>query len=174
MLKQIISDLEKLRNDFVSYEDEKARQEVISMTKKISAVQYDLHNALVKEILVNRHKVVNTLNLLLNSAELIKCQAKVIVKDLQSYKHTSIAKCFKDAETELNKIKQNETSSIEFRIIDSEEMDAQNWSVEQVREYINKLIGLRDSINDFNTRIRAQSAITKLTVYLNALHSRAK
>jgi len=174
MLKQIISGLENLRNDFASYEDEKAREEVISVTKKISAVQYDLHNALVKEILVNRHKVVNTLNLLLNSAELIKCQAKVIAKDLQSYKHTSIAKCFKDAETELNKMKQNETSSIEFRIIDSEEMDAQNWSVEQVREYINKLIELRDSVSDFNTRIRVKSAITKSTVYLNTLHSHTK
>lgn len=174
MLKQIISGLENLRNDFVSYEDEKARQEVISMTKRISAIQYDLHNALVKEILVNRHKVVNTLNLLLNSAEIIKCQAKIIAKDLESYKRTSIANCFKEAETEFNKMKQNETSFVEFRIIDSDEMHAENWTVQQVYEYIEKLIEFRDTVSDFNTRTKLRSAITKLNVYMSSLEASKK
>lgn len=174
MLNKIISGLENLRSEFESYDNAEKQKEVLGITRKVAAAQFDLHVSLVNQLMANRHKVVNTLNLLLNSVELVKCQGKVIANDLRSYRNTSVMQCFMDFETELNKMKQNETRTVELKILSAEEIEAKNWSIQEVREYTEELIRLLENVTDFSTRTRIKSAITRLSVYLNVLHSRAK
>jgi hypothetical protein len=174
MLNTIINVLENTKKEFANYDKESNRKETLTAAYKFASLQHDLYIDLVKQMMENRHKVINTLCLLTNSVQIMQCQFSLIAKDLKSYKDTSLVTCFKDFETELNKMKQVETEKQGFEIVSSSEMIKNQWDISRVQDYILEATHMLQVVDSYQVKAKLKANIKDAKEYLSTFTTHVK